>query len=1514
MTIYPTFPYRGYLTFNNSLTTMNYVGSVSILDRGDAPAREVLDKNARSLAQRTANETKDELEKVMSRVDTIYVGYESSTQQMFANKDLSLEYLNDIAELEELLKDQIKKRKYQQQVTVFIVGYENVSTQKLRLLQQVNEFFITNSKSYEEEDWFPKTPDLDLEDVGLQVEDSLSTAEELARRLGDLNKEMVDWLTNYAHTKATSKNKKKLEKSLQQAKEDVNSLGEKLLTISKELEEKDEKMQTMIKQLEVKNMEVQKFRTAAEVAKKNIQDTASHTTNLQDEIVKRDEQIEELQQQVSKLEVELASASYTQEKNQERISNLNLDSQKKIFELQKEVEANKLAADDAKHEMEKFHDQQVKNVENTHKNELEQLKTQHGEEMEQLEEELSHTRNRLVAAEQQAREASEEVEYLRVTLADLEERGEKDPPTAQNVKSQTPPKPESEEGSSRHSSRQDSRPNTKDSKVSRQSSVGSKTSGKSLATKSPTKKSEVCKNNPYIYISVQDEGGDPNNAQVEEGAKGSKPGSFKQSQRPQSKLETVQETDSSEFNDAFSLLDDESWAAVTENIPGRFSQYRKMSQKKVKELEEQLQLTVTKTRRKVQSLKSQFQEHKTKWEDERRVLVEQIDQAQSLQNEAEHEADAAMSQLESFINDQEKLEEEEETKRREMVESDLMDTTEALSESPIKDQQADTPALSTPHGEQGHTSRQTELAEPSVEPATPPPQTVQSEDTEQELDRLMQQTDDAKVQELHARISSGAMSAPPSVAHDQEDKENKEKSRTEPNSGLGKEELQSSSAKSRASLRSQYRMRLEETRLAAEDRRSKSPVISVMSHKSMEEAAIFLEDDEDDELPFTDEVKEDISGTRSKSDTNEAGTSPPPGRSTKASGHSISTKISKHSVQFVDHPVVHEYLKAYEEIMQFKERLSKVFTDKELLSASQILTEMETVKFDGDAKIQPQVESMTQNIFLVLSEITAILHSVIVMDQEPEVSTIAATSRDATRRNLLSRNKSADSGRGPTITRGSAHSSMTHPTTKSTTSDHPTVKELQEQYERLQQTMEGENKKHEEQLRHNTVVMMEMQDTINELQRELAALGHTNRRASSTGSQHVDSAVMFTRLDSERNAKIMKKAVVEQKLPAEQYKHAVLQMDHYVSLPAKRLAHLVRKYVHHSRMKAIEENVKKSRSLDEKVFGILDKMEGLQNERAKTWADHMDEMGVERLRMANLLMETLDNIEQESGIFLIKPMYSYRSRDSKEQYFGKLSRPSQPRKTASPARRDIQSAYAPAPTPASNIRGLARQEFKMSLQHPGQPIIEAEFIPQESHGPLEGDESGLMGEGLTWVGSQSRPIWNIGTSQIRSEEPGHPPFSYTNFMNTPRILELDINRMLIGQNTISSKLHGALTDDRLINLQQNSLRSYVTVSRPNVLPGQIRSERPRSHSGHDTAPASSAPPSMSAGHRRTQAVDMDLSTSRGIPSTPPLPPISTHKGRQLSPELRAKAPSPPASGSITSPINTQEHEVLSPIR
>ena len=46
-------------------------GDYFLFDRGDAPAQEVLDRNARSLAQRMADETREELSKVMKRVDNV---------------------------------------------------------------------------------------------------------------------------------------------------------------------------------------------------------------------------------------------------------------------------------------------------------------------------------------------------------------------------------------------------------------------------------------------------------------------------------------------------------------------------------------------------------------------------------------------------------------------------------------------------------------------------------------------------------------------------------------------------------------------------------------------------------------------------------------------------------------------------------------------------------------------------------------------------------------------------------------------------------------------------------------------------------------------------------------------------------------------------------------------------------------------------------------------------------------------------------------------------------------------------------------------------------------------------------------------------------------------------------------------------------------------------------------------------------------------------------------------------
>ena len=62
---------------------------------------------------------------------------------------------------------------------------------------------------------------------------------------------------------------------------------------------------------------------------------------------------------------------------------------------------------------------------------------------------------------------------------------------------------------------------------------------------------------------------------------------------------------------------------------------------------------------------------------------------------------------------------------------------------------------------------------------------------------------------------------------------------------------------------------------------------------------------------------------------------------------------------------------------------------------------------------------------------------------------------------------------------------------------------------------------------------------------------------------------MFTRLDAERNGKILKRAVNEGRLSENSFSVIIEHMDDYVSLPSKRLAHIVRRYSHHRAMKDI---------------------------------------------------------------------------------------------------------------------------------------------------------------------------------------------------------------------------------------------------------------------------------------------------------------------------------------------------------
>ena len=64
---------------------------------------------------------------------------------------------------------------------------------------------MQNAQKLDDDDIRIKSPDLDLDDMAETVEETLKTTEDLAKRLGELNKEMMEYMYNYAQAKASNK-------------------------------------------------------------------------------------------------------------------------------------------------------------------------------------------------------------------------------------------------------------------------------------------------------------------------------------------------------------------------------------------------------------------------------------------------------------------------------------------------------------------------------------------------------------------------------------------------------------------------------------------------------------------------------------------------------------------------------------------------------------------------------------------------------------------------------------------------------------------------------------------------------------------------------------------------------------------------------------------------------------------------------------------------------------------------------------------------------------------------------------------------------------------------------------------------------------------------------------------------------------------------------------------------------------------------------------------------------------
>nr|XP_033775359.1 uncharacterized protein LOC117347950 isoform X2 [Geotrypetes seraphini] len=248
---------------------------VASCHRGDEPALAVIAAHMHSRMARRAEETKEEMEAIRKRVDQMIQVFEQ-TSLIVEGQQPGMEIIDDVDQLNSILSDKAKRKKYNQQLTVFIVGYQETCGKRKTILSQLQEFFTYYAKL--EEESITQTEDfhMEMDNVAVQVKAAVSSAEAAMSRLLELHKELISYVNNAMTPTSAGKRKplndksrKKMEKAIEQAKEDIAQLTIKLLQAQKDLDSKDKKLKELLRQNEMKGLESQ-----------HLQDQLQSTKNL----------------------------------------------------------------------------------------------------------------------------------------------------------------------------------------------------------------------------------------------------------------------------------------------------------------------------------------------------------------------------------------------------------------------------------------------------------------------------------------------------------------------------------------------------------------------------------------------------------------------------------------------------------------------------------------------------------------------------------------------------------------------------------------------------------------------------------------------------------------------------------------------------------------------------------------------------------------------------------------------------------------------------------------------------------------------------------------------------------------------------------------------------------------------------------------------------------------------------------------------------------------------------------
>lgn len=264
------------------------------------PAKLVLVKAEEAQRNRKQAETRIALEKIHDRIQCTLNDFEAgpfSEDKKLGKSEVNLEVVEDPAQLYDLLSDSRFRSKYQQNLTVFIVGYEEKCEERERVLGSLQEFFEeTQSGGTQLLLDQLESEEIDFDEVTSGLESAMDTAQNAAEKLLKIKKDMSQLIAIVAAFPDTKKGRKKMEKALLKAQEEVEELSGSLEEVKGELEQSQEKCGQLQKQLEVKSQECSKLRPLADKAKLlqvSNESAKKEVENLQKALEKKEEELME---------------------------------------------------------------------------------------------------------------------------------------------------------------------------------------------------------------------------------------------------------------------------------------------------------------------------------------------------------------------------------------------------------------------------------------------------------------------------------------------------------------------------------------------------------------------------------------------------------------------------------------------------------------------------------------------------------------------------------------------------------------------------------------------------------------------------------------------------------------------------------------------------------------------------------------------------------------------------------------------------------------------------------------------------------------------------------------------------------------------------------------------------------------------------------------------------------------------------------------------------------------------